>query len=288
LFWVAQGGGSAVGIVQATNLQGVATVGDWQFTRTGPNTLVAKTPLGYLSPNEVNFTVNVVDQAKSGTAVSLDGIDDHVTVPSSLLFDVSSITIEAWIRLDRDVGPQQARIANRQSTQGGAESWGLEIFGAGYGGTGSTGNDVVFHSGNCSVDKNLQTGFNLQINRWYHLAAVNNGSTMSVYVDGQLVKSTATVGPLCKPSNVPIVIGRTGPGSQFFFPGAIDEVRIWGVARSGQQIQQNMRSTLSGGENGLIGYWRFDEGTGLTAFDATPNGNHATLRNGGTWTAQTW
>lgn len=35
---------------------------------------------------------------------------------------------------------------------------------------------------------------------------------------------------------------------------------------------------------GLSGYWRFDEGTGTTAADASLNGNAATLTNGPTWT----
>jgi len=35
---------------------------------------------------------------------------------------------------------------------------------------------------------------------------------------------------------------------------------------------------------GLVGYWKFDEGTGLTAIDASGSGNTATLMNGPTWT----
>jgi len=34
----------------------------------------------------------------------------------------------------------------------------------------------------------------------------------------------------------------------------------------------------------LVGYWKFDEGSGTTAADASGNGNHGTLQNGPTWT----
>jgi hypothetical protein len=34
----------------------------------------------------------------------------------------------------------------------------------------------------------------------------------------------------------------------------------------------------------LVGYWRFDEGSGTVATDASGNGNHGTLQNGPTWT----
>jgi len=37
-------------------------------------------------------------------------------------------------------------------------------------------------------------------------------------------------------------------------------------------------------ENGLIGYWSFDEGSGITANDSSGNGNNGTLVNGPIWT----
>ena len=38
-------------------------------------------------------------------------------------------------------------------------------------------------------------------------------------------------------------------------------------------------------ENGLIGYWSFDEGRGTTASDSSGNGNDGTLVNGPIWTS---
>jgi len=35
---------------------------------------------------------------------------------------------------------------------------------------------------------------------------------------------------------------------------------------------------------GLVGYWKFDEGSGTTASDSSGNNNHGTLVNGPTWT----
>ena len=45
----------------------------------------------------------------------------------------------------------------------------------------------------------------------------------------------------------------------------IDEVRIWKIARSGEEIAAAMRQRLKGDESGLIGDWRFDEGEGTHA-----------------------
>jgi hypothetical protein len=38
-------------------------------------------------------------------------------------------------------------------------------------------------------------------------------------------------------------------------------------------------------EVGLVGHWRFDDGSGMTARDSTPAGNHATITGGAVWAA---
>ena len=37
--------------------------------------------------------------------------------------------------------------------------------------------------------------------------------------------------------------------------------------------------------NGLVGWWKFDEGSGTIAYDSSGNGNHGNLNNGPTWTS---
>jgi len=54
-------------------------------------------------------------------------------------------------------------------------------------------------------------------------------------------------------------------------------VRLWNITRTEQEISDNMNIMLSGAEEGLIGYWRFDEGEGQIAGDRTENENHGTL-----------
>jgi hypothetical protein len=42
---------------------------------------------------------------------------------------------------------------------------------------------------------------------------------------------------------------------------------------------------VGGGSSGPVGYWKFDEGSGTVAADASGNGNTGTLTNGTTWTS---
>ncbi|MCJ7713299.1 LamG domain-containing protein [Candidatus Bathyarchaeota archaeon] len=70
------------------------------------------------------------------------------------------------------------------------------------------------------------------------------------------------------------------------YAGLIDEVRIWNVARTQSEIQETMMRTLDETEvttPNLVGYWRFDEGTGINSKDFSIYGNDATLLNDIEW-----
>ncbi len=61
-------------------------------------------------------------------------------------------------------------------------------------------------------------------------------------------------------------------------------MRLWNVARTAEEIRESMNRHLIGNEPGLVGYWRFDEGTGEIAFDSSNNGNNGTLIGNPIWT----
>src|SRR5262249_29160525 len=61
------------------------------------------------------------------------------------------------------------------------------------------------------------------------------------------------------------------------FKGSLDDVEIWNIARTADQIHADMTSAPSGGESGLIASYRFDEGVGITAHDASAHHFDAAL-----------
>jgi len=74
----------------------------------------------------------------------------------------------------------------------------------------------------------------------------------------------------------PLRIGTTDdfqgpPGWQ----GKIDELRVWNVYRTPQQIKDNMTVILKGNEPGLVAYYHFDEGSGTSSADTTGDANNA-------------
>lgn len=118
----------------------------------------------------------------------------------------------------------------------------------------------------------------LSLNTWQHVAATYDGSTMTLYVDGVEVASS-NVTMIIGQSNQNLIIGNyTGGGRPFL--GTIDEVRVWNVSRTENEIVDNMNECLTGSETGLQAYYQFEDGIGSTTVtDLTPNGNDGTLQN---------
>jgi hypothetical protein len=80
--------------------------------------------------------------------------------------------------------------------------------------------------------------------------------------DGQWTDDSGAVidgnAPYIPNSGKPYWIGRLGL-EEIYFTGSIDEIRIWNVARSGSEIEAAMTTELTGGEEGLVAYWRIGE-----------------------------
>jgi len=67
------------------------------------------------------------------------------------------------------------------------------------------------------------------------------------------------------------------------FDGYLDEVRIWNRALTREEIKLNMTHEINFPQPGLVGYWKFNEGSGILASDSSGNGNDGFLVNGPVW-----
>ena len=89
-------------------------------------------------------------------------------------------------------------------------------------------------------------------------------------------------------------IGRLNWHSGHYIAGNIDEVAIWDTNLSSADITaiynsgvpNNLMSSASYDTDrtgNLVGYWRFEEGTGTSVADSSDNSNTGTLVNTPTW-----
>ncbi|MFM6633136.1 MAG: LamG-like jellyroll fold domain-containing protein [Microcystis panniformis] len=106
---------------------------------------------------------------------------------------------------------------------------------------------------------------------------------IKVYGDGNLVSTydgTGTIGDFYVLANEDdLRIGNQEYKNSDYFKGEMDEVRVWNIARTQAEIQANLSQKLTGKEQGLVGYWNFEESAGNTVYDLTANKNNGTLTN---------
>jgi hypothetical protein len=108
--------------------------------------------------------------------------------------------------------------------------------------------------------------------QWYHVAGTNDGTTASIYVNGQL-KNQGPVDPNYVGFYYMYLAYEYccyGAG----FPGIIDEVRIWNFPRSAFDLNAWMYRPLEHPQNGLIAYYPLDEPTGTTITDLSGYGHN--------------
>lgn len=124
----------------------------------------------------------------------------------------------------------------------------------------------------------------IAVGEWMLLSAVfNSGAqTVDLYINGVLDSSQSyTAGP---PTNTAATLYLGGDSGSNSSNCDIGEVRIWNVARTQQQILENLYGGISSASvpSSLIGWWRFEEGTGATLNDTSATNADGTI-TGATW-----
>ncbi len=164
---------------------------------------------------------------------------------------------------------------------------------------------------------------NLEAGRWYHVACTYDQTTQTVriYVDGKIQSEETGVGisipseknrinlamralydlwntasEADKPQYETDETGynKLGDAYQFFIGksyddyrplnGKIAEARVWSVARTPEQIWENMYDIENPADDPtLLGYWKFNEGAGNTVKDYSMYGNDGVAETDIVW-----
>lgn len=211
-----------------------------------------------------------------GNALSFDGVDDNVNCGTSTTFNIKKkITIEAWINAS----------AWKTNVYEGSIVVKDDGYSTGYMLRCGNNGTLDFNFGDSYNWRELTTAAIMKTGQWYHVAAVYDSTAMKVYINGAL-KASYSLTDTISPGAGALMIGTSPAYPSRTFAGIIDEVRIWNIARSAADIQNNMYKELTGSETGLVAYYRFNEGVpggsndGVTTlFDATSNRNNGTLNS---------
>ena len=121
-------------------------------------------------------------------------------------------------------------------------------------------NSYYFAVENNSEFKKIKLPKNLENNQWTHIALTLNKGQGEIqwYLNGKELGDPIYDFPsLFMPSGkYSGFIGKsTTPNNALHYEGQITELRIWNKVQTPSVIQNNLNRSLSGGEDGLVGYW---------------------------------
>jgi hypothetical protein len=161
----------------------------------------------------------------------------NVRIPASPDLDfTTAATIELWIRIDPALGKNVGSTVSR--------------------GTGNQDDNVLMNT-SCG---NMQLIFSrmdvanatnvtsdcgaIPVCQWTHIAYVNDGRTLALYINGELAKKGK--GGFLGPLVTDLYLGRRAQGI-FPFAGTMDEIQWWREARTQAQICADAGGLWSGG-----------------------------------------
>ena len=187
----------------------------------------------------------------TGNALDFDGFENGITVPdfTPLLLQTFQVTISAWVK---------PRVEN-----------------------------IVIPELDFLQDA-------IQLNTWQHIALTFDASILKVYHNGVFLGSiqlNLPLGDLIQQfGDLDNAVDQFGQILVDNFPlntaaGTLDEVQIWNIIRTQEEIQMDMNNEISA-QPGLIALYHFNEGvagadnTGVTtAYDSSGNGFDITLND---------
>jgi len=226
-------------------------------------------------------------QGKFSSALVFDGVDDFVSVPDTSSLDLSTRgTVAAWVKLNA-LGKWHGVIAKGNANTDAVHNYALEI---------TNTNLIRCILGDGTSSLRLDASLSPIAGQFYHLACTWDGTTVRLYVNGTLDRSTAqTLAPAG--NTAPLFIGQFG-GNVDHFDGTIDEVRIYNRALTTSEIQTDMNTPVTpppggapvaafsgaptsgaaplpvafrDGSSGSITDWSWDFGDGATSTAQNPS-----------------
>ena len=131
-------------------------------------------------------------------------------------------------------------------------------------------NDIYYGFSNNGEIKNRIKANVRSAKKWQHVAFSFDGTKAKLYLDGIAIDSTSNWAGIT-PSDIPI----TSIGTRF--SGRIDEVRIWNIARSATEINQNMDVEVDENSSGLLAYYKMNTDEDFKIIDYSTNQFHASI-----------
>ncbi len=218
-------------------------------------------------------------------SLTFNGLDEYIQIGQAGALDIynlTNLTIEAWVK------PTGSGFRN--ILMKGDHGYGLAI----------DGNNYLRYFIDSTTQNSLRSSLPLELERdadgnprrdvqgnpivaWNHVGVVVDraANTTTFYLNGKPAGSYPS--SIIRNNTGPLFLGRQGTyATTNFYQGQMDEVRLWNLPRTSLEVQLFAFNSLRGMVlPGLIGYWSFNEGSGLVLQDGSGGGHDGTLVNMG-------
>ena len=211
-------------------------------------------------------------------SLDFDGSDDYVVIADDAsLDDVGDLSIAAWFKT--------STTANEiLIDKGYTDSYRI------YGGRNDGNSPLILVAGG-----NIRAASDYSDGLWHFMTVVYSdaGDYLKLYMDAVLDNENTSYTQSLSANSNNLQIGKAVSGSAYQYEGLTDEVAIWNKALSAGDIaalyEARGTSDLNddGSSGNLVGWWRFEEGSGTSAIDSSANSNTGTLTNGPAYSRDT-
>lgn len=218
------------------------------------------------------YNVFATPEVQTDYALDFDGVNDYVWASADNRSISSQVTVSTWIKSSA-TGVAHYFI----NKYNGINGFLFYLDASGYAHIdGRDGMNVYRTSGASSTS--------ITDGNWHYVTGVVNVATgtWQVYVDGTLEASNTNGTGSTLASNAVLYFGGQ-IGNGLYADVAMNQISIWNTALDQNAIQNNMNTCMAGSESGLVGYFQFDEGTGLTVEDLSVSGVDGSMSQAAAW-----
>ncbi len=196
-----------------------------------------------------------------GAWLVLNGTDSYMEVPSTPALNPSSeITIEAWVAVSNGTTGEDCRSIIGKNY--------LQSYWVGQCNVGGQPTLRSYLKGLGSA----RDGGVLPRGKWTHIAVTFNGNRRKHYINGELVGDWGEPGALPSSSS-PLRFGSDVSWNHVP-TGALNQIRLWNVARTQSQIRQTINQPITTAQTGLVAVWPLSGGANelIGGYDGTLHG----------------
>lgn len=168
-----------------------------------------------------------LEPGKTGNAMSFDGIDDYVALPSGIVSQLSDFTVASWVYLDN--GRNWARLFDFGKNDQNYMTF-VPLTGS--------GQSCFMISKVSSYAEQRVCAESVPVGQWTHVAITRSGDTVTLYLNAEAVASgdNISMAPFQLGADSNNWLGRSHYVSDRYLDGRVDDFRVYNGALSETEL----------------------------------------------------